>query len=653
MKTKRLPALLLTLLLAFSCVTPALAARNDVTPTGTRDDSEYMLNQFEINLPELPSTSNTVADVLGTKSATAILSSVTYNNGKTGLTFAESYWRLNIAYQGNILRDSDTFKAGQTYRFAFATYLPEGLDIDNSLISEPKPNDYRLDLPVYINGIPGENIVIFYHPKVQQLDVNAWYTVPNTPVTPAASEKFIDTFDLRGLKLPEAGMTVGESLADVSVKDMSVFNAIWRTGDGLFREMDPAERFEAGKQYALVVSVKNDGITYKSDSEKNAIMTPLMNGKAMDGAMVTGGIQMNGCPTLNWRYNVPQEGTTHADAVKTVYINGLVLPSDGGKVSDSYANATVYFDKPDNTKKILEVEWKEVTADGRTNMMKDTDRFEQGKKYFLYMAIERGSDIFNESYDTGAIRTWYNADVYVNGEKAYGGTGNETANLCPGNGVSFYNYYTCTGSAPSVPTYNSYVDVSTTSWYFTYVNSATQMGLINGMSSTKYEPEGTLTLAQAVKLAACMNQLYTTGKVTLTNGSSEWYESYAAYARDNGILAGSKPTAFEIGYSNVMDEPNKVITRQEYAWIFARALPKEALPEVNRIPDNAIPDVPQTMSAWYDSIYTLYRAGIVNGNDAKGTFNPLSDIKRSEVAAIVVRMMDKSFRVAAPAELAK
>ena len=339
--------------------------------------------------------------------------------------------------------------------------------------------------------------------------------------------------------------------------------------------------------------------------------------------------------------------------MKTVYINGLVLPSDGGKVSDSYANATVYFDKPDNTKKILEVEWKEVTADGRTNMMKDTDRFEQGKKYFLYMAIERGSDIFNESYDTGAIRTWYNADVYVNGEKAYGGTGNETANLCPGNGVSFYNYYTCTGSAPSVPTQQNYVDVSTTSWYFTYVNSATQMGLINGMSSTKYEPEGTLTLAQAVKLAACMNQLYTTGKVTLTNGSSEWYESYAAYARDNGILAGSKPTAFEIGYSNVMDEPNKVITRQEYAWIFARALPKEALPEVNRIPDNAIPDVPQTMSAWYDSIYTLYRAGIVNGNDAKGTFNPLSDIKRSEVAAIVVRMMDKSFRVAAPAELAK
>ena len=653
MKTKRLPALLLTLLLAFSCVTPALAARNDVTPTGTRDDSEYMLNQFEINLPELPSTSNTVADVLGTKSATAILSSVTYNNGKTGLTFAESYWRLNIAYQGNILRDSDTFIAGQTYRFAFATYLPEGLDIDNSLISEPKPNDYRLDLPVYINGIPGENIVIFYHPKVQQLDVNAWYTVPNTPVTPAASEKFIDTFDLRGLKLPEAGMTVGESLADVSVKDMSLFNAIWRTGDGLFREMDPAERFEAGKQYALVVSVKNDGITYKSDSEKNAIMTPLMNGKAMDGATVTGGIQMNGCPTLNWRYNVPQEGTTHADAVKTVYINGLVLPSDGGKVSDSYANATVYFDKPDNTKKILEVEWKEVTADGRTNMMKDTDRFEQGKKYFLYMAIERGSDIFNESYDTGAIRTWYNADVYVNGEKAYGGTGNEAANLCPGNGVSFYNYYTCTDSASSVPTQQNYVDVSTTSWYFTYVNSATQMGLINGMSSTKYEPEGTLTLAQAVKLAACMNQLYTTGKVTLTNGSAEWYESYAAYARDNGILAGSKPTAFEIGYSDVMDEPNKVITRQEYAWIFARALPKEALPEVNRIPDNAIPDVPQTMSAWYDSIYTLYRAGIVNGNDAKGTFNPLSNIKRSEVAAIVVRMMDKSCRVSAPAELAK
>ena len=43
----------------------------------------------------------------------------------------------------------------------------------------------------------------------------------------------------------------------------------------------------------------------------------------------------------------------------------------------------------------------------------------------------------------------------------------------------------------------------------------------------------------------------------------------------------------------------------------------------------------------------------LNGSDAKGTFNPESSIQRSEVAAILVRMMDAHYRVDAPAELGK
>ena len=53
-----------------------------------------------------------------------------------------------------------------------------------------------------------------------------------------------------------------------------------------------------------------------------------------------------------------------------------------------------------------------------------------------------------------------------------------------------------------------------------------------------------------------------------------------------------------------------------------------------------------------DAIYAFYRAGILNGTDAQGTFNRTGTIKRSEVAAIIIRMMDPSFRVGAPADLA-
>ena len=56
-----------------------------------------------------------------------------------------------------------------------------------------------------------------------------------------------------------------------------------------------------------------------------------------------------------------------------------------------------------------------------------------------------------------------------------------------------------------------FTDVSTSTWYYNDVKSAYDTGLINGMTATTFEPESNMTYAQAVKLAACMNQKYGTG----------------------------------------------------------------------------------------------------------------------------------------------
>ena len=51
-----------------------------------------------------------------------------------------------------------------------------------------------------------------------------------------------------------------------------------------------------------------------------------------------------------------------------------------------------------------------------------------------------------------------------------------------------------------------------------------------------------------------------------------------------------------------------------------------------------------TVASPYGSeIYTFYRAGILTG-DSKHNFNPGSSIQRSEVAAILARMMDSTLR---------
>ena len=177
-------------------------------------------------------------------------------------------------------------------------------------------------------------------------------------------------------------------------------------------------------------------------------------------------------------------------------------------------------------------------------------------------------------------------------------------------------------------------DVLTSDWFYDDVYAAVNMGLINGKYVTPplYVPNGYLTIAEAIKLAACMRQYYETGSVTLVNGSP-WYQSYVDYCGDYGI----------IGYHEYDGKYNNYATRAEYAVIFANALPPSEFAAINNILNGDIPDV-TLMDSYGEAVYKLYNAGILQGNDSAGTFAPNTNIKRSEVAAILTRMMDSSAR---------
>ena len=70
---------------------------------------------------------------------------------------------------------------------------------------------------------------------------------------------------------------------------------------------------------------------------------------------------------------------------------------------------------------------------------------------------------------------------------------------------------------------------------------------------------------------------------------------------------------------------------------------EEAYKAINTVADGAIPDV-KTTDKFAAEIYEFYRAGILTGSDAKGTFHVTSEIKRSEAAAILLRMLEASAR---------
>ena len=182
-----------------------------------------------------------------------------------------------------------------------------------------------------------------------------------------------------------------------------------------------------------------------------------------------------------------------------------------------------------------------------------------------------------------------------------------------------------------VPDDFPFYDVDSDDWFYESAKSAWANELIDGVTARYYMPDNTLTVAQAVKLAAALHQKQSVGFVTLQNGGTHWYDNYVNYAVANGLI--------EAAYqSKSAEDMNKAVTRAEFVHILSKLLNTGAINTVNSIPDVKAGD------AWADEIYAFYRAGILTGSDRLGTFYPESSLKRSEAAAILVRLYDATQR---------
>ena len=110
---------------------------------------------------------------------------------------------------------------------------------------------------------------------------------------------------------------------------------------------------------------------------------------------------------------------------------------------------------------------------------------------------------------------------------------------------------------------------------------------------------------------------------------SEWVEAYVNYAEQHGFALFSA------------EDLRQPVTRGEAAEIFAKVVGQES-PVINK-GTNLYRDVQDESAPYYDSIYALYRYGIMIG-DKSGNFNPDSPITRAEAAVVAVRAADELSR---------
>lgn len=173
-------------------------------------------------------------------------------------------------------------------------------------------------------------------------------------------------------------------------------------------------------------------------------------------------------------------------------------------------------------------------------------------------------------------------------------------------------------------------DVGPTDWYYINVKNAFEMGLMLGSGVDRFNSSGNITIAEVIAIASRIHNIYYNGSDQFSP-TAIWYQTYVDYALKNGIISANNM------------EYSKQASRADFASILVKSLPDSALKSINTIDEGAIPDVPAS-GLYADEIYKLYRAGVIIGNDKKGTFTPNTYIQRSAVAAIVTRMADTALR---------
>ncbi|UKI36449.1 MAG: S-layer homology domain-containing protein [Clostridiales bacterium] len=113
-----------------------------------------------------------------------------------------------------------------------------------------------------------------------------------------------------------------------------------------------------------------------------------------------------------------------------------------------------------------------------------------------------------------------------------------------------------------------------------------------------------------------------------------WYDVYVDYCYDNGIIE-----------DYIVFDWDENATRAQMAYLFSRCDVNPYF--INDVPITDIPDVYDTTPFAYE-ILDLYNKGVAVGSNEYMAFYPDSQVKRSEAAALISRILCYDMRIELP-----
>ncbi len=196
-------------------------------------------------------------------------------------------------------------------------------------------------------------------------------------------------------------------------------------------------------------------------------------------------------------------------------------------------------------------------------------------------------------------------------------------------------------------------------WAADVINSLADRGVINGVSDNTFNPEGTVTRAEFLKMAMTAVGIQ---KVSLRKGecldatASDWYAPYLQSALDKGLI----PEDMIAGYSARVESDEDGSTYAHYTGAFNgnlninREEMSVILQYVYQYTRNALTmqymsgksDITFTdgneISGWaYEAVRLAYANGFIGGME-DGSFAPKDNATRAQAATVINRLIEKS-----------
>ena len=174
------------------------------------------------------------------------------------------------------------------------------------------------------------------------------------------------------------------------------------------------------------------------------------------------------------------------------------------------------------------------------------------------------------------------------------------------------------------PVAKIFSDVDAGIWYEKYLQNAYESGIIGGFNDGTYKPEGNLTYAQIMVMAA---NLHSRQKNDGFKGSQvdgdHWCASFRDYLKAEGVI--------DDRFDDVLDVN---VTRDTMAYFFANVLTEDSYKEKATVSFTDVEDNP-----YEAEIMKLAKADIVGGK-GNGIYDPTNLVTRSEAAVFISNVLN-------------